>query len=147
MDLRELYQEMILDHNRRPRNNGVLDQDGARHADGYNPLCGDRLTVYVGTDGDVLDEVKFTGEGCAISQAAASLMTEAVKGKTRAEIEKLKAAFLKLVTTGETTETDLGKLAVLGGVRDFPMRVKCATLAWHTLQAALDGSDETATTE
>ncbi len=146
-DLRELYQEVILDHNKSPRNCRVLDEPDARHAEGYNPLCGDRLTVYVGTDGDVLRDVSFTGEGCAISQASASLMTEALKGLTRAEIEKLKDAFIKLVTTGETTNVDLGKLRVLGGVHDFPMRVKCATLAWHTLNAALNNDRNTATTE
>jgi len=128
----------------------VLESGDARSAEGHNPLCGDRLTVYVGTDGDVLSDVSFTGEGCAISQAAASLMTEAVKGRTRAEIDRLRDAFVKLVRTGErdaADDVDLGKLEALAGVQAFPMRVKCATLAWHTLQAALEDRDETATTE
>ncbi len=148
-DLRDLYQEVILDHNRRPRNFRAIE--GAdRQADGYNPLCGDRLTVFVRFDGDVVSDVSFLGSGCAISKASASLMTEAVKGKSRAEAEALFAAFHAMVTSGvgaEPAGEGLGKLAVLGGVREFPARVKCASLAWHTLKAALTAEGETVSTE
>ena len=146
-DLRELYQEVILDHNKHPRNFGELD--GAdRHADGYNPLCGDRLEVYVNLDGDVISDVSFLGSGCAISKASASLMTDAVKGKTLAEAQRLFSQFHHLVTDGADIDEDrLGKLAVLAGVRDYPTRVKCASLAWHTLRAACDDTHEVATTE
>ena len=146
MDLRDLYQEMILDHGKNPRNFRFPD-DANRAAEGHNPLCGDRLTLKASIDGDVVKDVGFQGEGCAISTAAASTMTEAVKGKTRAEIEATFQKFHDVVTGKEEPDPDeLGKLAVFAGVRDYPMRVKCATLAWHTLQAALDGKGE-ATTE
>ena len=147
-DLRELYQEVILDHNKHPRNFGELD--GAdRHADGYNPLCGDRLAIYVNLDGDVIADVSFLGSGCAISKASASLMTEAVRGKTLAEAQQLFQEFHRMVTDAEANADDarLGKLAVLAGVRDYPTRVKCASLAWHTLRAACDDSHDLVTTE
>lgn len=142
MDLTELYREVILDHNRHPRNFGRLDPADA-HADGHNPLCGDRLTVTLRRDGDRVSDLKFEGNGCAISMASASLMTEAVKGHTRAEIDAL-FRHMHAVLTGAPTPTaapDLGKLAALSGVREFPVRVKCASLCWHTLNAALAESD------
>ncbi len=149
-DLRELYQSVILDHNKTPRNFGALESAN-READGFNPICGDKLTVYLNVgDDDRIDEVRFRGAGCAISTASASLMTEFVKGKTLREVEDVFASFHQLVT-GSSSETPqangLGKLAVFAGVREFPMRVKCATLAWHTLRAALDGGGQTAKTE
>lgn len=136
-DLNDLYQEVILDHNRRPRNFHAIA--GATHsADGFNPLCGDRLTLYVQMDGDRIAEVGFEGCGCAISKASASLMTEAVKGQTVAVARALFERFHQMVTTPpEEPVEDLGKLSVLAGVREFPVRVKCASLAWHTLKAAL----------
>ena len=147
-DLRDLYQEVILDHNRHPRNFGELD--GAdRHADGDNPLCGDRLAVYVNLDGETITDVSFLGSGCAISKASASLMTDAVKGRTLGEARRLSEQFLALVT-GDDAAVDaalVGKLAVLAGVRDFPTRVKCASLAWHTLRAAVEDRHEVVTTE
>ena len=148
-DLRELYQEVILDHNRRPHNFREL-ADANRRAEGYNPLCGDRLTVYVHLDGDLVRDVTFTGSGCAISKASASLMTDAVKGRTLAEANALFDAFHGLVTSDVGSEPDvtaLGKLAVLSGVREFPARVKCASLAWHTFKAALTAETEPVTTE
>ncbi len=146
-DLRELYQEVILDHNKHPRNFGELD--GAdRHADGYNPLCGDRLALYVNLDGDVITEVSFLGSGCAISKASASLMTDAIKGKTLVEAERLFEQFHRMVTQdGDVDQDQLGKLAVFAGVRDYPTRVKCASLAWHTLRAACDDKHELVSTE
>ncbi len=147
-DLRELYQEVILDHNKHPRNFGELD--GAdRHADGFNPLCGDRLAVYVNLDGDVVADVGFLGSGCAISKASASLMTEAIRGKTLAEVQQLFQEFHRMVTDRDASVDDalLGKLAVLAGVRDYPTRVKCASLAWHTLRAACDDRHDLVTTE
>ncbi len=147
-ELRELYQEVIVDHSRRPRNFRALD-GGARSAEGYNPLCGDRCTVYVRLEGDVLREVTFQGSGCAISTASASVMTEAVSGKSRSEVQELFERFHSLVTRGlgEAPPRGLGKLAVFAGVSEFPSRVKCAILPWHTLQAALRGEKETVTTE
>ncbi len=147
-DLRELYQEVILDHNRRPHNFRELP-GATRKAEGYNPLCGDRLTVYVRVEGDVVREATFVGSGCAISKASASLMTDSVKGKTLAETETLFEAFHQMVTSGgaEQPPDGLGKLAVLAGVREFPARVKCASLAWHTLKAALTSEAESVTTE
>ncbi len=148
-DLRDLYQEVILDHNRRPHNIGPLP--GAnRKAEGYNPLCGDRLTVFVRLDDNVVREISFLGSGCAISKASASLMTDTVKGRTLDEVDDLFEAFHALVTSGGTAHAEqLGKLAVLAGVRDFPARVKCASLAWHTLKAALtaEAAPEAVTTE
>tara|TARA_B110000014_G_C20004460_1_gene520621 strand:- start:302 stop:751 length:450 start_codon:yes stop_codon:yes gene_type:complete len=147
-DLRELYQQVILDHNKHPRNFGELD--GAdRHADGYNPLCGDRLTLYMNLEGNVITEVSFVGSGCAISKASASLMTDAVKGKTLAEAERLFDEFHSMITGSETPSNldILGKLAVLAGVRDYPTRIKCASLAWHTLRAASENSQGLASSE
>jgi nitrogen fixation protein NifU and related proteins len=144
-DLRDLYQEVILDHNRRPRNFGPLPAAN-RRAEGHNPLCGDRVTVYLEVEGDRIRDVSFEGAGCAISTASASLMTEALKGLSLEEARTLFHGFHELVTKGDEGE-DLGKLAVFTGVREYPMRVKCATLAWHTLMAALDAKDQPVTTE
>ena len=147
-DLRELYQQVILDHHKKPRN--FRTQEGARHVEVYNPLCGDRVTVYVRLEGDVVRDVSFQGSGCAISTASASMMTEALKGKTRAEAEALFHTFHDLITGKVNPEEEadrLGKLAAFGGVREFPVRVKCATLAWHTFQAALKDEDKTVSTE
>ncbi|MGH7408252.1 MAG: Fe-S cluster assembly sulfur transfer protein SufU [Candidatus Methylomirabilales bacterium] len=148
-DLRELYQQLILDHNKQPRNFHKLE--GAnRAAEGYNPLCGDQITVYVQLENGVIGNISFQGSGCAISKASASMMTASVKGKTQAEAEVLFHTFHKMVT-GELGTTfdprDLGKLAVFSGVREFPVRVKCASLPWHTLHAALEGKQETISTE
>jgi nitrogen fixation NifU-like protein len=136
-DLNDLYQEVILDHNRRPRNFHAIA--GATHrAEGYNPLCGDRLTLYVQVDHDRIADVAFEGSGCAISKASASLMTEAVKGRTLGDARALFDRFHRMVTTApEQPVEDLGKLSALAGVREFPVRIKCASLAWHTLKAAL----------
>ena len=149
-DLRELYQETILAHNKKPRNFGVLPEAN-REAEGHNPLCGDQLKVYVQVNdaGDVQD-ISFEGSGCAISRASASLMTEIVKNRPRDEIDRTFNAFHELVTAAPDEEVDttsLNKLAVFSGVREFPIRVKCATLAWHTLKAALENQGETAVTE
>jgi len=148
-ELRELYQSVILDHNKRPRNFGEVE--GANHsADGFNPLCGDKITVTLELGDDVVKDVAFNGAGCAISTASASLMTESIKGKTVDEVLQLFEGFHDLVTGDPTIEVDasgLGKLAVFGGVREFPVRVKCATLAWHTMKSALDGSGEIVKTE
>lgn len=145
-DLRELYQEVILDHWRRPRNFGKSSASN-RKAEGYNPLCGDRMTVYLGIDEGRIKDVSFEGSGCAISVASASLMTEMLKGLTEAEARALFERFHGVVSGGEAAAEDLDKLAVLSGVREFPMRVKCATLAWHTFAAALANRDETVVTE
>jgi nitrogen fixation protein NifU and related proteins len=136
-ELSDLYQEVILDHNRRPRNFRQID-DASRKQEGYNPLCGDRLTVYVKLDGQRIADVSFEGSGCAISKASASLMTEALKGKTVEEARELFDRFHDMVTSSpEAAAPDLGKLSVLSGVREYPTRVKCASLAWHTLKAAV----------
>jgi nitrogen fixation NifU-like protein len=138
-DLRDLYQEVILDHGKRPRNFHAME--GAdRRAVGHNPLCGDRLTLFLKTKGDVVEDASFQGAGCAISQASASLMTETVKGRTREEVDDLFRRFHDLVTghPGAVPTVGLGKLAVFAGVCEFPARVKCASLAWHTLKAALE---------
>lgn len=145
-DLRDLYQQVILDHNRKPRNFRTME-DADRSAEGHNPLCGDRVTVYVRMNGDVIEDVSFQGEGCAISTASASLMTQGLKGKTARDAEELFEAFRAMVTGGEPASEKLGKLAVFGGVCEFPLRVKCATLAWHTLHAALEEKSGTVTTE
>jgi nitrogen fixation protein NifU and related proteins len=147
-DLRELYQEVILDHNKRPRNFGPL-ADANRRAEGRNPLCGDHLSVQVDVKDGVIENVAFEGAGCAISRASASLMTDAVKGKSVEEAERMFAEFRRMVTSDvdEAVEESLGKLAVFCGVREFPARVKCASLAWHTLHAALEASNDTASTE
>jgi nitrogen fixation NifU-like protein len=147
-DLRELYQELILDHGRRPRNFKPLDEAN-RTAEGFNPLCGDKIKIFVNVDGDAIKDISFQGSGCAISTASASIMTEALKGKTRDEAEELFETFHDLVT-GEPAKLDspeLGKLAVFSGVSEFPIRVKCATLSWHTLRAALKGNGEVVSTE
>ncbi len=148
-DLRELYQQVILEHSRSPRNFKELESASHR-AEGYNPLCGDQITVFVELEGDRIVDIAFKGSGCAISKASASLMTSAVKGKTLAEAEKMFGEFRDMVTSEHDTDIDqdaLGKLAVLSGVREFPVRVKCATLAWHTLHAALEKEDEPVSTE
>jgi nitrogen fixation NifU-like protein len=144
--LDELYQEVILDHYRKPRNFGTLP-DADRRAEGHNPLCGDRVALQVRMKGDAIEDIRFSGKGCAISTASASMMTEVVKGKSRAEAETLFEKFHALVTGGGNGKGGLGKLEAFGGVSEFPVRVKCASLAWHTLKAALEGSGETISTE
>ena len=146
-ELSDLYQEVILDHNKNPRNfREIADAD--RTADGKNPLCGDALRVYVAMDGDTVADVSFKGSGCAISKASASMMTQAVKGKTRDEAEAIFDEFHRMVTGDldiETDENHLGKLKIFAGVLEFPARVKCASLSWHTLNAALQGDDSVST--
>ena len=146
-DLRELYQDVILEHSKAPRNYRELPL--ANHkAEGYNPLCGDHFTLYVDLDGDRVRDISFQGSGCAISKASASMLTQVIKGKTRAEAQKLFEKFLQLVKgEGNGNQAELGKLAVFSGVCEFPVRVKCATLVWHTLQAALEGKQEAISTE
>lgn len=141
----DLYQEVILDHGKRPRNFGSMENPSA-HAEGFNPLCGDRLTLELKLANGVVEDARFRGAGCAISVASASLMTETLKGKTVDEAEKLFEKFHQMLTT-DSAVPDLGKLAVFSGVREFPARVKCATLAWHTLRAALQNSNEKVSTE
>ena len=146
-DLDDLYQEVVLDHNRRPRNCGRL-ASANREADGYNPLCGDRITVYLEVENNVITDISFEGAGCAISTASASLMTEGVKGKTLDEARALFDGFHGLVTQGNHGDpSELGKLVVFAGVGRFPARVKCATLAWHTVKAAMNNANELVTTE
>jgi nitrogen fixation protein NifU and related proteins len=147
-NLRDLYQEVILEHSKAPRNYRQLGAPN-RRAEGFNPLCGDHFTVYLEMEGDAIRDVSFQGSGCAISKASASMMTQAVKGKSKAEAAKLFDTFHKLVTTGEVNgnQSDLGKLAVFSGVSEFPVRVKCATLAWHTLEAAIEGKQDPVSTE
>lgn len=147
-DLRELYQEVIFDHNRNPRNFHVME-NADRQVDGFNPLCGDKLTLFLKLDGDIITDASFQGSGCAISTASVSLMTEIIKGKTQAQVEELFTVFHEM-TTGKEEHINLeavGKLAVLAGVREFPARVKCATLAWHTLDAALKNQQQAVSTE
>ena len=145
-DLRDLYQEVILDHNKRPRNFGSIE--GGSHAAGHNPMCGDRVSVYVRMDGGKVAEARFTGNGCAISKASASMMTEAVTGHTPEEVRDMFSTFQDMVT-GKTNPDDekVGKLVVLSGVSEYPSRVKCAMLAWHALQAAIAGAETTVSTE
>jgi len=145
-DLRDLYQTVILDHYKKPRNFG-RPAGADLSAEGVNPLCGDRVQVFARLEGDQLAAVGFEGSGCAISTAAASLMTQAVRGRTRKEVEELFARYHDMVAGAGATDPSLGKLEVLAGVREFPARVKCATLVWHALRAALDGSAERVTTE
>ncbi len=146
-DLRDLYQQVIMDHNKKPRN--FRDMSEANHlAHGNNPLCGDALVVYVKMKDDVIEDVSFQGSGCAISVASASLMTEALKGKTLAEAEAIYAEVHKQMTGEAADRSKLGKLEVLGGVKEFPARVKCATLSWHTMHAAIENDqDSSVTTE
>ena len=147
-DLRDLYQEVILDHSKKPRN--FRELEGAnRHAEGHNPLCGDRATVFLRVEGDVVQDASFKGSGCSISTASASMMTDAVKGKTLSETQRLFERFHELVTADPSKAAaagaELGKLAVFAGVHEFPMRVKCASLAWHTMKAALEGGAKAST--
>jgi len=148
-ELRDLYQAVILDHNKKPRNFGELPEHD-RSAEGYNPLCGDQIVVQLAMHDDTIDSIGFVGHGCAISTASASLMTEAVRGKSVEEAERLFDDFHELVTAPTDAPTEashLGKLAVFAGVREFPMRVKCATLCWHTMLSALKGGGKQVTTE
>jgi len=146
-DLRDLYQEVILDHNRNPRNFGPLE-DADLRADGHNPLCGDKLSIAVNVVEGVVTDIRFEGSGCAISKASASLMTEGIKGRTLDEARKLFDRFHQLVTDRSVPpDEELGKLAVFAGVRDYPARVKCAILAWHTLRAAVDDNQDVVSTE
>lgn len=148
-DLRDLYQEVILDHHKKPRNFQRLEHAN-RQADGYNPLCGDKLSVFMHVENGILKDIGFIGTGCAISTASASMMTESLKGKTESEAKAIFERFHLLVTNHSDPLPDpstLGKLAVFSGVREYPVRVKCATLAWHTMRAALEGSRETVATE
>jgi len=147
-DLRELYQQVILDHNKNPRNFHQMP-DATRHVEGYNPLCGDHYTIFVRTDGEKIEDVSFTGNGCAISKASASVMSSTIKGKSKEEADRLFDTFHRLVTGDASglSAADLGRLAAFSGVSEFPARVKCATLAWHTLKSALEGNDEKVTTE
>ena len=147
MELKDLYRDVILDHNRKPRNFGHLEH-ADKHAEGHNPLCGDRLTVELKMSGDRIEDVRFEGKGCAISTASASLMTEAIKGKDRATVGDLFTRVHTLLTDQNAEPSaDLGKLAALSGVREFPARVKCASLCWHTLNAALEKGAATVSTE
>ncbi len=146
-ELSELYQQVILDHNKKPRNFHKLETAN-RRAEGYNPLCGDQLNVYLDVEGDQVKDVAFEGSGCAISKASASMMTQAVKGKTKAEAEQLFNEFHRMVTGELDAEADpnnLGRLKIFAGVREFPVRVKCATLSWHTLHAAMNERASTST--
>jgi nitrogen fixation NifU-like protein len=148
-DLRDLYQEVILDHHKKPRNFHRLEHAN-RQADGYNPLCGDRLSVFIQMENGVVKDIGFIGAGCAISTASASMMTESLKGKTEAEAKAIFERFHRLVTNHSDSPPDpatMGKLAAFSGVREYPVRVKCATLAWHTMLAALEGKEEMVATE
>jgi nitrogen fixation protein NifU and related proteins len=145
-NLSDLYQETIVDHSKRPRNKGVLEHP-THSAEGYNPLCGDRLTLQLNVENGRVTGAAFQGVGCAISTASASLMTDTIKGKTPEEVEKTFETFHQLLTEDRLPAADLGKLAVFSGVREYPMRVKCATLAWHTLRAALHGEQKPISTE
>jgi len=149
MDMRDLYEEVILDHNRNPRNYPRRPEGSNRDASGHNPLCGDQVEIHLKVEDDIIRDVGFEGQGCAISTASASLMTEAVKGHSVAEARALFAALHALLLGEEAPDdsVDIGKLAVLSGVREFPMRVKCATLPWHTLEAAIEDRAEAVTTE
>ena len=147
-DLSQLYQEVILDHNKKPRNFGKLE-DANRQADGFNPLCGDKIKLYLKVEDGIVKDIRFEGSGCAISTASASMMTASLKGKSVTEAEALFGKFHRMVTghPDAGSGADLGKLAVFSGVSEFPVRVKCATLAWHTLHAALEGKGEPVSTE
>jgi len=148
-DLSELYQQVILDHNKKPRNYKKIEP-ADREQEGYNPLCGDQITLYLKMNGDVIEDIGFEGSGCAISKASASMMTTVIKGKTKEEAEVLFSEFHRMVKGELDPETDphhLGRMTILAGVREFPARVKCASLSWHTLHAALEGHRETTSTE
>lgn len=148
-ELEELYQEIIMEHNRKPRNFRKL-ADANRSADGYNPFCGDKITLYLKVDGDMISDIGFVGSGCAISRASASMMTQSVKGKSKAEAQEIFDAFHKMLTRALGADFDasnLGDLEILSGVSEFPTRVKCASLGWHTLNAALRGPGEPVSTE
>ena len=146
-DIKDLYQEIIVDHNRNPRNFGIID-NADKIIEGFNPLCGDKLKLYLKTEGQNITDISFDGSGCAISVASASLMTDAMKGKSIDEAELLFNSFHELITNENgVDEKSLGKLAVLAGVKDYPARVKCATLCWHTLHSAITGNKETVSTE
>jgi len=145
IEIADLYQELIIDHSRRPRNFRRIEH-ATHQAEGFNPLCGDKVRVYVNLEDGVLRDISFEGEGCAISKASASLMTEAIKGKSKAEAEQMFSRFRDLAT-GSGHGSDLGKLAVFSGLKGFPTRVKCATLVWHTLRAALDQTPGVVSTE
>ena len=146
-ELRDLYQEVILEHSKVPRNYRVMAEADHR-AEGFNPMCGDHFTVYLHMDGEAIRDISFQGSGCAISKASASMMTQILKGKTRADAEQLFGKFHDLVTgRGRPSDEEMGKLAVFSGVSEFPARVKCATLAWHTLQAAIAGTQDAVSTE
>lgn len=148
-DLRDLYQEVVIDHSRRPRNFRKMERPD-RAVEGFNPLCGDKLVLYVKLNDRLIEDISFEGSGCAISKASASMMTAAVKGKSKAEAQELFQQFHTLITEGPegpVKREQLGKLAALGGVSEFPARVKCASLAWHTLRAALEGRNEAISTE
>ncbi|MGA3211418.1 MAG: Fe-S cluster assembly sulfur transfer protein SufU [Terriglobales bacterium] len=146
-DLRDLYQELILEHSKHPRNYHALP-GASRKVEGFNPLCGDHFTVYLKLDGDTLTDISFEGAGCAISKSSASVMTQALKGKNKQEAEELFNKFHDLVTgKSQATTEDLGKLAAFSGVSEFPVRVKCAILAWHAVHEALSGKEEAVTTE
>ena len=148
-ELQELYQDMVIDHNNRPRNYRKLE--GAdREVEGYNPLCGDKITLYVKVEGDLISDIGFQGSGCAISRASSSLMTESVKGKSKGEAQEIFNAFHQMITRGPEADYDpevVGDLEILSGIFEFPARVKCATLSWHTLRSALEGREEPVTTE
>ena len=150
LDLEDLYQEIVLDHSSKPRNFRKLE-DADRSLEGYNPFCGDKYTIYLKVSGDLIDDISFQGSGCAISKAATSMMTERVKGKSQAEAGEIFDAFHQMITHAPDTDFDpdevLGDLEVLSGVSEFPVRVKCAILSWHTLQAALEGREGTVSTE
>ena len=148
-EINELYQEMILEHNRKPRNFSVMDE-ATCESEGFNPLCGDRITVYLKIQGDVIEDISFQGSGCAISTASASMLTGSLKGKTKSEAESVFEAFHKLVNGKSLDESEIqriGKMTVFSGVSEYPTRVKCATLAWHTLRAGLSGSEKPVSTE
>ena len=148
-DNRALYEQIILEHNKKPRNFREME-DADRQVEGYNPLCGDHFTIYVKTDGNTITDVSFTGAGCAISKSSASIMTAMLKGKTHDEAKAIFESFHDMVTSDPNSDFDagaLGKLKVFGGVREFPLRIKCATLAWHTLASALEGHEDPVTTE
>jgi nitrogen fixation NifU-like protein len=148
-DQRALYEQVILDHNKKPRNWGTIE-DADHKAEGYNALCGDQFTIYMKMDGDVISDISFEGAGCAISKSSASVMTTLLKGKTTAEADALFHSFKEMITAPTDAELDekaLGKMAVFSGVREYPVRIKCATLSWHTMISALEDNDDPVSTE